>query len=316
LNIAKAIISVFQFDRTNWRAVMLCFLAASVFWIFNALNKEHTANISFPIVLAYDQAKYVPVASLPSNLILNVTGNGWDIVRRQSGFKVPILNIAIEKPADFEAVPGNLLSPLIAPQLSSLKLNFVSTDTLRVLLDERFMRKIKAEPDLSKLSFKEGFARLSPVIILPDSIEIEGPKDMVKEMADSITIPVVKTRVEGNYRATHLVTVGDASFLKSRPEKVEVMFDVGAVVQIEKWIKLLTKDLSSETELKNDSDSVRAVFQVPARDAASYASQTWYAELDPAVVKKGETRKLVPSLMELPMWTKVLSIDSVVVKRY
>lgn len=314
MNIAKAIINVFQFDRTNWRAVTLCFLAATVFWIFNALNKEHTTNIDFPLVLAYDQTKYVPAAQLPSHLTLNVTGNGWDIVRRQLGFKVPLLNIAIEKPADFAAVPSSSLTPVLSPQLTNLKLNFVSTDTLRVLLDERYKRKIRAVANLAELSFKEGFARLSPVIILPDSIQVEGPEGLVREMADSIAIPIVEKRVDGNYRAQHVVMVGDDFLLQHTPEQVEIMFEVGPVVQMEKWLKLQMKNLPWGAELRNDS--VHALFEVPARDADSYATQTWYAYLDLEAVKKGETRKLAPRLVDLPRWTRALAVDSVTVKRY
>ena len=78
MRLFNSILNIFRFNRRNWRAVVLCVFAATIFWFFNALNKSYTTNINFPLSFDYDRDNFVPVRNLPAQVRLNVTGNGWD----------------------------------------------------------------------------------------------------------------------------------------------------------------------------------------------------------------------------------------------
>lgn len=314
MNIAKVVVNIFQFDRTNWRAVTLCFLAAAVFWVFNALNKEYSTNVQFPLVFDYDQSRYAPAAKLPADINLNVTGNGWDLLRRQLGVNLPALTLPVERPTDGGKIAGSALMPTLGPQLSNLKLNFVATDSLQVIIDERARRKIKVVANLEGVTFEKDFTRISPVIVLPDSVVVEGPKRLLAAMDDSIVVELKEKKIDENYRAKLTVPLDNEELIIRYPENVEVMFEVGNVIQIEKWVKLEVVNLPRSAEV--ESDSIFAIFRIPARDEEMYRTQTWWAEVDLQQVQKGETRKLVPRLTALPKWVQLVAIDSVAVRRY
>ena len=61
MNFLRAIGNMLRFDRANWKAVMLCFFAALVFWLFNAFNKNYAANIRFPLRFEYNQWAYFSI---------------------------------------------------------------------------------------------------------------------------------------------------------------------------------------------------------------------------------------------------------------
>ncbi|RYF52971.1 MAG: hypothetical protein EOO39_41425, partial [Cytophagaceae bacterium] len=45
---------------------LLCLLAASLFWLLNALNKTgYSLNIDYPIHFVYNDSAYCPVTTLP-----------------------------------------------------------------------------------------------------------------------------------------------------------------------------------------------------------------------------------------------------------
>ena len=68
MNFFRAISDLLRFDRTNWKALALCFFAAAVFWMFNALNKNYATNLRLPLEFEFDNTKYIAVEPLPASL--------------------------------------------------------------------------------------------------------------------------------------------------------------------------------------------------------------------------------------------------------
>eukprot|EP01035_Chromulina_nebulosa_P049214 gene49214-66821_t len=78
--------------KTDYKAVIVSLFAAIIFWIMNALNKEgYSQKISFPIRITYDDSLYIPTQPLPEKISVNVSGNGWDLLRKSLAlYKTPI----------------------------------------------------------------------------------------------------------------------------------------------------------------------------------------------------------------------------------
>src|SRR3954468_23763656 len=106
MSVFKSILNVLRFNRRNWRAVVLCIFAATIFWFLNALNKSYTTNLNFPLRFDYDKTNFVPVRSLPRQVRINVTGNGWDLFKQSTGVKNIPLEIPLERPADVKKNSG------------------------------------------------------------------------------------------------------------------------------------------------------------------------------------------------------------------
>ena len=65
----------------DWRVIGICFFTSFTFWLFNALNDEHNYDLNIPLQFDYDNEKIVILKDPPSNLVVNVTGNGWDLFK-------------------------------------------------------------------------------------------------------------------------------------------------------------------------------------------------------------------------------------------
>ncbi len=310
----RVFINLFQFNRTNWKAVTLCFTTATVFWFFNALNKNHTTNVRFPVQFEYDQEKYAPASQLPSEITLNVSGNGWDLFRKYFGLRLPVLTIVLEKPAEVKGIAGVSIISTVASQLGNLKVNFVATDSLRIHLEERISREFKLTTDLSNASFRKDFGRISPIVILPDSVVLTGPKSMIRKMPDSIVLLLDKKKIDKNFRDEIEVIIPDLEFINRNPPVAEVIFEVGSMLELKRWVKIKTDEASWGTEFHRDS--IQAVFYLAQRDQEAFERSALSALLDLSTVKKGETKYLTPRIEELPRWIKLIQIDSVKVRRY
>lgn len=309
MNIVRVIFNLLRFDRANWKAVVLCILAAMVFWIFNAFNKEYSTNLRFPILFEFDGERYVPAEHFPKSVTLNVTGVGWDLFRRRIGLKIPQVIIPLERPAEIKKIVASTLVPAVATQIGNLKINFVVTDTLYLQVDKRDSHRYKLSADVSAITFREGYGRISPVVVLPDSVKLEGPESRLHALIDSIMLTVENKNVSENLREEVEISFAGSEFVKRDPPVAQVMFEVGQVQVVNKKMKVV---LDSPVGIVRDS--VEASFQVPLNRVDDFKSQS--QEIVSSVPSKYLTKRksMLPKLSNVPSYAVLLRIDSVHLK--
>jgi YbbR domain-containing protein len=305
MNLLRAIGNLFRFDRTNWKAVVLCFVGALVFWVFNAFNKNHTANIRFPLHFEYNRDKYVQVKELPHQVNINVSGNGWDLFRNQWGLKQPELTIPLERPTEVKKIVGASLPPLLQHQLGKLHINYLITDTLRLQIDEKDFHRFKVVVDHSNLSFRKGFGKVSPIVILPDSVTLEGPKSILHSMSDSITVSISGKQINQNFNEEVELLPGNEENIKRNPPLIKIMIEVGPVMIVERRLKLT--DHSQKNLLV---DSLSAWFQIPTKRKEEFDLIS--KEMKAVINKKkfSEEGEAIPHILKMPSYAELVKIDT------
>ena len=290
---------------------MLCFLAAAIFWIFNAFNKSHSSTIRFPLQFSYDHQRFVPINPLPHHVSINVSSTGWDLVRKTLGFKFPELIIALERPLEIKKIPANTLSSLLISQLGGVQINYVSTDTLHIQMDEKMSKTFRLAVDMSHVKFREGFGITGPIEVVPDSVVIDGPSSLVKALPDTISILARGTQISKSFHDELEVPLMNSESINRNPPVVSVSVEVGPVETIEKMIKV--KTINRPRLFRSViTDSVKVYMQIPVaqrEDLKRKLSQI-HALLDLKDVAKG-SHQVNPTIIGLPTYARVISIGSV-----
>jgi hypothetical protein len=297
MRFVKFVVNLFQFNRTNWRAVVLCFLAAALFWVFNALSKPYAANIAFPLQISFDAERYAPASELPTRLTMNVSGNGWDLLRKQLGMRMPLLTVPIDRPTETRKLATASLLPVLASQLGGLTINFPVTDSIRFQIEARDRHRFKVAVVADKVAFRGNLGRVSQIVVLPDSVEVEGPTSLLHALPDSLVVSLPATRITENYRERHEVDLPSEGLLTIRPETVEVLFEVAEM-----------RDITLRIPFRPArQDSAVCQLWVPAKwvETLPEVTSQFYATL-PA-----STRKMLPTLHGLPDLVTVIRVDSV-----
>lgn len=316
MNFFRAISNILRFDRTNWKALVLCFFAAAIFWIFNALNKDYATNLILPLQVEFDESQYIAVEPLPTHLLLNVSGNGWEILRKRLGFKVPVISLPLERPSETHRVAAGSLIPMVASQMEVLKLNFMVTDTLRISIEPKLSRKVKLVVKTDRIVFKNNFGRISQITLSPDSIILEGPQSIVEDIGDTIILHPEATRVSGNFRENIEVIVQHSELIKRNPPTAEVAFEVGMIDSMIVHANVIILKGSGPVELYKDS--VECIFRVPQRERDSFmqAAAGLTATISVKDLKKGGVKSFLPTLNKnFSENIELVQIDSVKVKK-
>ena len=314
MDILRAIINLFRFDKTNWKAVTLCLVAATVFWFFNALNKEHTATISFPIDFKYDRATFIPVNTLPEKVQLNITGSGWDLLRKSLGYRTSPLVIGLDRPTETMKIPPTTVLALAATQLGQTKINHVATDTLQLSLEPRKTKKVKLVVTPSQMRFELGFGPSSAVSISPDSVIVEGSSSAITQLPDSLLLPFPQARNTNNVNL-ELEIVSPHEGIVVQPKNARVRFDVSELTDIKVNAKIIVLP-ATPFRHQISKDEIGISLRLPANRAKEVSdAKGLFAVIDIRAVEPGTT-KVLPAIKGLPPFSEVLEADSVIVRKY
>jgi len=252
---------------------------------------------------------------VPQSVVLNVSGNGWELLRNSLGVKVLPLEINLEHPTEVKKIVASTLPPLFSGQLTALEIHHVLSDTLYVSVEPNDIHDFNVKADLSRISFRSGYGRISPITISPDTIRLTGPKSIIHSLPDSITVVASQERISANYEDEIEVMV--PSKVERNPPMIHVSFEVGELVEVEKTFKLDFEHTPLRARLSLAKDSILCKLLVPKRDESNLNElfKDVKAVVDLTNLSKGES-KLVPNLIGLPSYVHITSLDTLRLTRY
>ena len=223
----------------NLRVVLLAIATATVFWLFNALNKEYDATLGYPIDWEFDSEQYIVVEELPSSIRINVKGLGWNLLRASLGLKVNPITIALPNPAVNKKVPGISLTNRVDDDLEELQLNYILDDTLHMNIDFRDKRSFAVYIDSTNISLAENYRIVSPVEYDTHLLEIEGPRDLLyANPSDSFLISIQEDRINSNFEDDIEFTLDRSDLFRFNPSAVNVRFQVAEFTNAQRVVRL------------------------------------------------------------------------------
>ena len=77
------------------------------------LIKAIHSTIRFPLRFEYDNQRFVAVNPLPHQININVTGSGWELIRKTLGIKLPELVIPLERPLETRKIPASAINAFV-----------------------------------------------------------------------------------------------------------------------------------------------------------------------------------------------------------
>ncbi|WP_324673720.1 hypothetical protein [Hymenobacter sp. GOD-10R] len=204
-------------EGSYWRAVTACFLAASTFWLLNALNKTYTTRITYPVVWQYDTKRYVPLSPLPTEVAVNVTGRGWKLLRKNLMIDVKPAEVRLRRLPATRFVTGSTLRPVLQASMEGLQFNYMLTDTLWVEFDRRVRREIP----LALSPAANGSALPYAARFQPASVVFEGPASMVNRLSNPYPVHLPQAPA-GSSNGDISVPIGGPALVRTNVEAVRV----------------------------------------------------------------------------------------------
>ncbi len=221
------------FDKiiANWKAVLLSFTGATTFWFFNALNKDYSATINYPIKFDFAQDSVVIIEPLPEKIRIDVSSGGWNLFRSTLLFSVTPIPIELDNPTDVKFLTRSSLLPLVRDHLDNLTVNYLLSDTLFINVENNIDRKVKINVDSVNISLQENFQIVSPITITPDSVTISGAESIVSTLSTQYYVMIPDRRINENLASEIEIPLPFPDLMNSDPKKVKISFEVDEFVR-------------------------------------------------------------------------------------
>jgi hypothetical protein len=310
MSIFGSIFNVLRFNKKNWKAVVLCLAAATVFWFFNSLNKTYTTILTFPIEFQFDQENFIPVEDLPQEVKMNVTGMGWSLLRRSAGVKVPALLMPLERPTEVKKVIGSSLPIVFAHQVSDLQINFVATDTLHLDIEPFEGRWLNLTmPDLSK-NFRNGYGIASNASLTPDSVFVQGPRRIIQALTNPYPVNYERNNIDDNQDGSALIKFKHPQVLAD-PQQVNISFSVDKLVELKDSTKVEFINIPSRARPAISINQIHYTLLLPETSiSTSYNKENIKAMLNFKQTQAGKSR-IAPTITGIPPFSKIIRVDTV-----
>ena len=262
------LISTFKAKFLNRNVAVFSFflLLSFIFWYINALGKNITGSVNFPVRYINFPENLALVNELPDRLSLELEGTGYSILRaRISGNKTPLIidvdNAGLsvknnENELEFFIYSYKLRESFLRQLRSNFRITSLSPDTINFVFDKVISRTVPVEPDI-KLNLQKQYMVNGAVDAEPDSVELTGPRSIVD------TIQSVQTEFhefnqlnEPVIRNLEIVPIKKVS-LSHRKTEVTIPVEQYTEEVIDLRIKVLNKPDTADVRLFPDMITVQ-----------------------------------------------------------
>lgn len=302
-----------RIDR-NIITYLICVVIATILWFLNALNKDYSAVISYPVkYVNLPQGKHL-ISDLPSTLSLEVRAKGFALLgHRISTSFLPITfnvntysNHLLEKDEVFEyTLNTNEIKDKIGNQLNTeIKLLDITPATIEFKFAQSVEKKVAVRPVVN-YTLKRQYI-LNQITATPDSVLVSGPATIIdtlryistkslrlKDLGKSVTKEVELTPLRG-------CTVDDAT--------VKLDLQVEQFTETKKTIRLQARHVPGSFYLRLFPDNVNITYDVGLSNYEKITNQDFefYVDYDQTQsssyldVKVGKTPAFIKNLVFSP----------------
>ena len=210
------------------KTFLVCLLAASFFWLMNVLNKDNYAiKLSYPLQVEYDNASFVPLQPLPRRVSVNVSGNGWNLLRKSwLNFNALPVVYRVNNPNKSSYINSTTLTDQITELFPDLHVNYVVSDTFELSFERKIRRIIPIRVDSAGIDMRDGYVVSSIINVSPSLISVDGPISLIRSYPDTIRIKIPTPRIQNNFDESLPIPLPATPLVEVSHRSVYISFEV------------------------------------------------------------------------------------------
>jgi hypothetical protein len=188
----------------NTRTKIWIFIFTIFLWLVVILNNYYSYSFSAKIEARNIELTKTLTEELPSHIQARFSGKGFDLLylllSSKKSFRFILDCYSIKWYYDFPVNDYFRDNPdqVIVPRGINVTLeHIVWPETVHVELDVLQTKKVPVKPDV-ELSLAPGYIFVDPLIIMPDSVILSGPRTFVRQFSEMPTEKLVLENISGS----------------------------------------------------------------------------------------------------------------------
>ena len=229
---------------------LICVGFATVFWFLNALNKEYSVELTFPVKYTNLPENKILSNTPPDHFTLKVNSFGFTILRHKfsMAFSPLVFNVnsftnkrmETSDNDSFSFISRQFITRLSEQVSNELEITEILPDTLFFQFDRIVSRKIKVQPNVSYELKKQHYLN-NDITTKPDSVLVSGPESILDTLAYINTKSQHYTELDQNTMRN--VSLEEYENLNYTPKRVVLNIPVEEFTQKQLFIPIAITDL-------------------------------------------------------------------------
>lgn len=235
--------------------VVLCVAAATTFWVLNALNKDNYSTIvDYPVQWEYDQKNYIPVKSLPNSIQIEISGNGWDLLRKYFNISGTPYLIQLNSPAEKKYLLSADLKRSLGEFITPTQLQNIIGDTIHYQIDRIVTKTFRPVLDTLGYSLDKNIVLDGKVNFIPDQLEITGPSSVLEAFDGKYPVALNASKINSNFSGKVPLTVEESlsKLVQLKQKEIQVSFSVLTYLEGNKRLKIKKLNFPNTVSLSNE----------------------------------------------------------------
>lgn len=287
---------------------MISITGAATFWLFRALNKSHSALISYPIEFVFNVDSTVVMNPLPTTIKIDVSSGGWNLFRRTLIFSIDPIQVELDNPSEVNFLTQSFLSPIVEDQLKGLTINYIVTDTLFLSIERKITKRMILKVDSLSLPLEEDYQLMSNITIQPDHVVLTGPKSIINSFESDFYITLDENNIDEDFNGRVEVPIVFEDLIQSDPSEVNVSFEVEKFKNVKIGVPIILQNFPSNRVTTLLDSIVNVTYRVKESFKEDFSSEDFYVVLDYDFLKTDSLG--VPVLIKYPDTLRTVSMDS------
>ncbi len=281
--------------RSNQRLIIffICLFIATILWFLNALSKQYTTTINYPVrYVNLPKNKFI-INDPPSKLQLRVNAFGFTLMR----YKLSLTNSPVQlniteimeenrlRPVSFFNIQSATIVENIREQFSSdIQVIDVRPSLLQLVFDSLESRIVPVAHNL-ELHFPTRFGQSGIVEIIPPLVEVTGPRAVVENIDTIFSQRRTFRNVKSDLQKEISLEIPDK--IKVNPEKVMVRIPIDEFTEKSFYVPILLKSKPGEIIIRLFPREAEVSFSVPLKQFSQITPETLELYIKWEDVEKG-----------------------------
>ncbi len=222
------------------------------------------------------------VEPLPQSFPIQISGNGWDLLRKYFKLNEPAFVINLAEPSSRGYILTSDLKRPLGDFITPTTLIGALEDSILFRIDKIETRSLDLMIDTTSFSLAKNVVIDGEIAFLPNKVSVTGPSSLLDLYEGKFLVPINENRIAGNFQKSVPIEIEKnlTDFISLEEEAVEVSFSVIQYLEGNKRLKVKKINFPRSVSLENEEITPMMTYLVDGNKVTDLKDVEFEAILD------------------------------------
>ncbi len=256
----KVSFDILSINGKKYIYIILFFFVSSSFWILTKLSEDYKSKLSLEIDIINIPDKYIIKRQNINSIEVDIKASGFEIFYNKLFQNKLIVDLKEEKIDDNKILIDFDENKFELKETLNSNTDITNVFPNEIIIElEQVINKFVPIVLVSDLKIKSGYGLRSPIVLLPDSIQISGALEEISKISSASALVNTDINIENDYSTDYEIVRNENLSYEFLSGKALIYVDRYSEKKIK--IPILVRGVPDSLELKLYPDEVDVSFQ-------------------------------------------------------